>query len=126
MAADANLVLQASVTKVANFNSTGVGLPTGTPRRGLVARVIHSATGLATSTGTVTFSIEHGDTLGGTYYLLSSAADDVITLSATAQAGEIFIPFQTERAFVRLVCTFGGSPGTPTTTYFGDIVLAHP
>jgi hypothetical protein len=39
MATDANLTLQASVTKTGSFNGAGVDLKTGTPRRGLVARV---------------------------------------------------------------------------------------
>jgi hypothetical protein len=71
MAADANLVLQASVTKVDTFNSVGVNLPTGTPSRGLVARVIYSAASEASGGKTVTFKIQHGDTLGGTYYDLT-------------------------------------------------------
>ena len=42
MATDANLILQSSVTKTASFNGTGVDLKVGTPRRGLVARVLYS------------------------------------------------------------------------------------
>jgi hypothetical protein len=126
MAADANLVLQASVTKVDTFNSVGVNLPTGTPSRGLVARVIYSAASEASGGKTVTFKIQHGDTLGGTYYDLTSAADQVLTLTTTAQAGEIFIPFRTKRAYVRLVQTLSASTNSPTITYQADIVQAKP
>jgi hypothetical protein len=126
MAADANLVLQASVTKVDTFNSVGVNLPTGTPSRGLVARVIYSAASEASGGKTVTFKVQHGDTLGGTYYDLSSAAAEVITLTTTAQAGEIFIPFRTKKAYVRLVQTLSASTNSPTITYQGDIVQAKP
>jgi hypothetical protein len=126
MAADANLVLQASVTKVDTFNSAGVNLPTGTPARGLVARVIYSAASEASGGKTVTFKIQHGDTLGGTYYDLTSAADQALTLTTTAQAGEIFIPFRTRRAYVRLVQTLSASTNSPTITYQADIVQAKP
>jgi hypothetical protein len=126
MAVDANLVLQASTTAVVTTTSTGVGLPTGTPSRGLVARIVYSAATEASGGKTVTFSIQHGDTLGGTYYALTSAADQVITLSTTAQAGEISIPFRTSRAFVRLVMTLSASTNSPTITYFADIALGLP
>jgi hypothetical protein len=43
MATDANVVLQASVTKTATFNGAAVQFPGGTPRRGLYARVLYSA-----------------------------------------------------------------------------------
>lgn len=126
MAVDANLVLQASVTKVASFNSVGLNLPTGTPSRGLVARVTYSAASEASGSKTVTFSVEHGDTLGGTYYPLSSAADQVITLTTTDQAGEISIPFRTKRAFARLAMTLSASSNSPTITYFADVALGLP
>lgn len=126
MAADANLVLQASVTKVDSFNSTGINLPAGTPSRGLVARVIYSAASEASGGKTVKFKVQHGDTLGGTYYDLSTADDQVITLSTTAQEGEISIPFRTKRAFVRLVMTLSANTNSPTITYQADVVPALP
>jgi hypothetical protein len=50
----------------------------------------------------------------------------VITLTTTAQAGEIFIPFRTKKAYVRLVQTLSASTNSPTITYQGDIVQAKP
>ncbi|HNP72990.1 MAG TPA: hypothetical protein PLO33_10815 [Kouleothrix sp.] len=125
MAVDAKLVLQASVTKTSTFQSTGVNLPTGTPRRGLKARVIYSAATNASGSNSVTFSIEHSDD-NSTYYATASGAADVVNLSTTAQAGEIFIPFETSKPYVRLVATFAGAGSTPTITYQGDITLGRP
>lgn len=123
---DALAVLQASTTKTGSFNSTGVNLPGGTGNDGLIARVLYSAATNASGANSFTFSIEHGDTLGGTYYTVSSAAVDIVNLSTTAQAGEIFIPFRTSRAFVRLVVTAAGAGSTPTITYEGALTLAKP
>ena len=125
MATDANSVLQASVTKTASFNSAGVDLKTGTPRRGLKAVVRYSAANHASGTGTFTFSMEHSDD-NTTFYATGSGAADVITLTTTAQAGEIFIPFETSKRYVRLVETLGAGSTTPTITYEGWIVLGRP
>jgi hypothetical protein len=126
MAADANLVLQASVTKTASFNSAGVDLHSGGPKgRSLVGRVVYSAAANASGSNTCTFSVEHSDD-DSTYYALASGAADVVTLSTTAQAGEIFIPFDTIKRYVRLVLTVAGAGGSPTITYQGHIVLARP
>src|SRR3954467_5768250 len=104
MATDAKLALQASVTKTGTFNGTGVDLKAGTPRRGLKARVIYSAATNASGSNAFTFSVDHSDD-NSTFYALSSGAADVVTLSTTAQAGEIFIPFETSKRYVRLTVT---------------------
>lgn len=126
MPADANLVLQASVTKTASFNSTGVDLAVGGPKgRSLEARVVYSAAANASGSNTCTFSVEHSDD-NSTYYALASGAADVLTLSTTAQAGEQFIPFDTSKRYVRLVLTVAGAGTSPTITYAGHIVPARP
>jgi hypothetical protein len=130
MPADANAVLQASVTKVDTFNSTGVDLGAGalygnSPRE-LVARVLYSAATEASGGKTVIFSVQQCDTVGGTYNALASGAKDTITLSTTAQAGEIFIPFLATQEFVRLVMTLSANTNSPSITYQGDIVPSRP
>lgn len=125
MATDAKLQLQASVTKTGTFNGAGVDLAVGTPRRGLKARVIYSAATNASGSNAFTFSIDHSDD-NNTFYALSSGAADVVTLSTTAQAGEIFIPFETSKRYVRLTVTQVGAGSTPTITYGGEIQLARP
>lgn len=128
MAADSLLALQASVTKTDSFNSTAVDLKTGTPPRGLVARIIYSAASAASGTDTVIFSIEHSSD-NSTFYALASGAKDTITLDTTSSApksGEIFIPFRTTLRYVRLVVTFSSASHTDTITYQGDIVPVKP
>jgi hypothetical protein len=128
MASDANVVLQASVTKTATFNGAGLDLITGTPTRGLVARIIYSAASAASGTDTVIFSIDHSSD-NSTFYALASGAKDTITLDTTSSApksGEIFIRFSTKLRYVRLTVTFSSSAHTDTITYVGDIVQSIP
>lgn len=125
MATDALIQLQASVTKTATFNGTAVDLKTGTPRRGLKARVIYSAATNASGSNTVAFTIDHSDD-NSTFYTLSSNAEYNLALSTTAQSGEIFIPFETSKRYVRLTCTVSGAGSTPTVTYGGEITLSRP
>jgi len=125
MATDANLTLQASVTKTATFNGAGVDLKTGTPNEGLVAVVRFSAATNASGSNSATFSIDHSDD-DSTYYALTSGAADVVNLSTTAQAGEIFLPFRTRKRYVRLTVTVAGAGSTPTITYSGTIQPGMP
>ena len=121
---DSNLVLAASATITSTTNSTGVDLK-NTPTRGLVAQVNYSAATNASGSNSVTFSIEHSDD-NSTFYALTSGASDIINLSTTAQAGEIFMPFRTNKRYVRLVSTFAGAGSTPTITRSGSIVESRP
>lgn len=135
MAQDANLTLQASVTKTATFSGAWVELPGGTPMRGLYAHVLYSAATNASGANSVTFSIDVSPDNGTTVYAGEySAEDQVVALSTTAQAGEIVIPFHlntpgvikainTGLASVRLTCTIAGAGTTPTVTYSGAIEL---
>src|SRR5260370_25480908 len=125
MPSDANLVLQASTTKTASFQGAALILPGGTPRRGLVARVIYSATQQASGSGVWTFSIDVCYDGVPTTWNVDFVAPP-ITLTASAQSGEIFIPFSISPTSVfngtqiRLSATLSESPTTPTTTYRAD------
>ena len=126
MAVDANLVLQASVTKVDTFNSVGINL-INTPPGGLVARIVYSAASEASGSKTVKFELQHSASLNGTYYTLASANSEVITLTTTAQDGEISIPFRLQALpYVRLVMTLSASTNSPTITYFADVAWGLP
>ncbi len=129
---DANLILQASQTITASYTTaaTAVVLPGGTPRRGLKARVLYSAANQASGSGVWTFGLAVSYD-GGSTWLLDFLAPP-ITLTATAQAGEIFIPFDISPTSVangtqvKLYATLSGTPTTPTITYSGDIETARP
>ena len=124
MATDALVALQASVTKTATFNGAWINLPGGTPVHGMRARVIYSAASNASGSNTVTFSLDtsaDGSTLKGTGIV--QGADNVLTLSATAQSGEFDMPFIVTDPYVRLTVTISGAGSTPTVTYQGDLEL---
>lgn len=116
MAVDANLALQASTTKTASFNSAGVDLKVGTPRRGLKARVL--VTAISGTSPTADFKIQHSDD-NSTYTDLAVCLQGQVTA-----AGAYAIPFETSKRYVRLVATIGGT--TPSVTYQGDLMLARP
>lgn len=132
MPTDALIALQASVTKTSTFSSAALTLPTGTPRRGLKARVIYSAGSSGTATSTATFSVDVSHDGGSNYY--TEFESDPITLPTSGSvAGEIFIPFEVSPTSVaneinvKLTCTIDpGSSATPTITYQGDLTLARP
>lgn len=122
MPADSNLTLQASVTKTATFDGTGLDLKAGTPPRGLVARIIYSAASTSSGSGSVTFQIEESDD-NSTFNDLVTF--DAITLSTTAAASEIFERVSTRKRYVRLVISAISGTGA-TITYQGDLVPAQP
>jgi hypothetical protein len=127
MARDANLVLQASTTTTTTFNGAAVGIPGGTPRRGLKGRVIYSAGTTTTGTVTVTFSVDVST--NGTAFSTGEfqGVDSAVVLNTTGGlAGEIFIPFETSDAYVRLTATFSAGAAGQSITYFGDVVQGRP
>ena len=125
MPADANMVLQASVVRTATGNGTGVDLKVGTPPRPLFARIVYSAASNASGSNTVTFEVQHSAD-NSTYYTAISGAKDVVTLSTTVQAGEIYLPILTKERYARLTATFAGAGSTPTITYKADMAAAAP
>lgn len=129
MPTDANLVLQASVTKTATFQGAALVLPGGTPRRGLKARVLYSAASVSASTGSVTFGIDVSKDGGSTWN--TEFQGDPIALSTTAAAGEQDIPFEISPTSVangtQIRLSVEAISGTTATiTYQGDISLARP
>lgn len=114
MAYDALGILQASVTKTADFDSTGIDLVTGTPEVGLVARVI--VTAASGTDETADFAIEHSDD-NSSYSVCASFPQFTAT-------GEKFLRFFTKKRYVRLAATIGGT--TPSFTYQGALTLSQP
>lgn len=131
MPADALIALQASTTKTASFSGAALILPGGTPRRGLVARIIYSAANQASGSGVWTFSVDVCYDGVPTVWNVDFVAPP-ITLTTSAQSGEIFIPFSISPTSVvngtqvRVTATLSGSPVTPTITYQADIVAGRP
>ncbi len=133
MPTDALIALQASQTVTASYTTaaTALVLPGGTPRRGLKARILYSAATQASGSGVFTFGIAVSYDAGSTWNV-DFVGDPAITLSTTAQAGELFIPFEISPTSVangtriKLYATLSGSPTTPTITYQGDITLNRP
>lgn len=130
MATDALLAIQASVTKTATFTGSAFTLPTGTPRRGLTARVLYSAASNASGSNVVVFSVNVSHDGGNNFY--AEFQSDPITLSTTVQAAEIYIPFEVSPTAVanqiqiEPVMTMTGSGTTPTITYQFDLCIARP
>ena len=135
MPVDALIALQPSVTKTATFNGAALILNGGTPRRGLFCRVIYSAATQASGSGVFTFSVDVCYDGVPTTWRSDFVGDPPITLSTTAQSGELYIPFNVQPTMVsgvitapqiRLSAVLSGSPTTPTITYSGDICLTKP
>ena len=130
MPSDANIVLQASVTKTSTFNGAGLTLPTGTPRRGLKARVIYSANSASQTGDTITFSIDVSTDGASTW---NTQFQNQLAQPTTANSGELFIPFEISKQTaaandlqIRLTATFSSTAHSNTCTYQGDLVLARP
>jgi len=131
MATDANMALQAGVTKTASFN--GAGLTIGsTPRRGLKARFLYSAATNASGSNSATFGVDASFDGGATWFQVGNGAKDVVNLSTTAQAGEIAIPFEVSQTStanpvqIRATVAIAGAGSTPTITYQADLMLGRP
>jgi hypothetical protein len=116
-------VLQALTTRSAGLDSTAVDLKTGTPRRGLKARIISSAISQQGGNGVVTFNIQHSS---DNTTFTTIATSEPVTNSATAVAQEVFIPFETSKRYVRLNLANTISTGTAAIVYVADIGLARP
>lgn len=134
MPVDANLILAASATVTATTNGSALKFPGGTPRRGLKARVIYSGALVTSSPGTdtIAFSIDVCYDGVPTLWYSEFYPPAIITLTATAQSGEIFIPFDISPTSVangvqiRCSATFSSTAHGNTITYRADIVLTKP
>lgn len=134
MPVDALIQLQASVTKTASFSGAALILAGGTPRRGMVARVLYSAATNATGANAVTFSVDVCYDGVPTTWFVDFVAPP-INLSTTAQQGELFIPFSISPTVVsgvitapqiRATATFSGAGTVPTITYQVDLCHTRP
>lgn len=114
---DSQLVLQASVTKTASFNSVGIDLGVGFAPGGggkpMQAIVNYSAGDFTTGDETYTYKVQECATLGGTYRDCSAGVAAPVTVAAPA--GVITIGCNIQLEFVRLVLTAAGT--TPSITY---------
>lgn len=125
MAADSNFVLAALGTVTGSGTSSALDLKTGTPRRGLKARVTYSG-GTANAAATAAYEIQ--DSADGTTYsrLASNAGDSTISLgTAGGAAGQFHIPFETSKRYVRVVETFTGGTA-PSLIRQIDVTLGRP
>lgn len=114
MAYDYNLTLSAAATKTATFTATAVDLKTGTPRRGLVARINYGTFGGTSPTCIVKIQ----DSADNTTYT------DLATGTTATAAGLQFVPFSTSNRYARVIGTIGGtSPTVPVTV---DLGIARP
>jgi|SRR5690242_2535389 len=130
MVSDANLTLQSAVTKTATFSGSWVPIPGVGGQRGLFAHVAYSAATNASGSNSVTFSLDVSPDNGSTVYSSELAgADQVLTLTTSAQVGRLFFPIPlfdkvllagTSPA-ARLTCTIAGAGSTPTITYSSTI-----
>jgi hypothetical protein len=128
MATDAKLVGQASVTKTATFNSTGVDFSTRTPYFGtmLWMRVIYSAASTSAGAGAVTFRVTESSD-NATFTGIYQPTEASLVLSTTAIAGEMFIPIVMSTSYRYARLELSAISGTSATvTYQADVVEARP
>ncbi len=124
MPADLLLLLQSpEVTKTGTFNSTGVKIRQ-TPRRGLYGRVVYRNASTSSGAGSITFRITESND-DSSYGGIFQTTESTITLSTTATSGVLYIPFETDRDYVRLELSAISGTGA-TVDYYGDIVLSRP
>ncbi|SRR6266567_508729 len=124
MPTDALIQLQASTTQTATFSGSAVVLAGGTPRRGLKARVIVTA---SSGAGSVIFGIGVSRDAGSTWNI--EFQGDPLTLATNGAIGEYFIPFDVSPSSiangvqVRLTCTY---TSTGSITYGGEMSQTRP
>jgi len=131
MPVDALISLQASVAQntVTTFSGTPLLLPAGTPRRGLVARVL-ATIATSSTTNSVVWSVDVCyDGIPTTWY--SDFLSPAYALTTTSLATEIYIPFSisptviANGTYIRLTCITSGA-GVPALTYKGDLMISRP
>lgn len=117
--------LQAAVTKITAFTSTGVDLRTTTPRRGLKSRWVITNYSGASAGHTWTPTIQ-GSTDNTTFYTIAQAPP--LTTTTAAQTAELFVDFSFPQnyRYVRALMAVSGTTGTPTISYSAEIGTAKP
>lgn len=116
--------LQTLVTKSVSFDGAGVDLGKyGTPRTGLVARVLVPSYRSAATAGT-TFRFKIGHSADNTTFT-DLVLSDTLTGATAANTKEIALRFETDKRYVRLSVEVVSATGsTNTVAYVGDITLA--
>ena len=126
MPADANVTLLTSQTiTTAGVNGPSYNTLTGTPRRGLSARILYSAVSAATAGCVMTFKQQKSS--DNTTFVDSVYATP-LTYSTTAQAGVLDLHMYAEKAFpyIRVVATPSPTTGLPTGVFKVEIDAAIP
>jgi hypothetical protein len=134
MPRDANMDLQSKITSTSTAHSTALTMIKAAMKNVLYGRFIYSAMQQASGSGVVTFSIDWDSCTSGVTWSADWVADP-ITLTASAQSGELFVPFLLNRQDIilpgnasvpapkiRASATLSGSPTTPTWAWQCDIV----
>lgn len=125
MAADSNFVFVSAGTITASGTSSALDLKTGTPRRGLKARVTYSG-GTANAAATAVYKIQ--DSADGTTYadLSTNASDSTLALgTAGGASGQFHIPFETSKRYARCVWTLTGGTA-PSIIHAVEVTLGRP
>lgn len=96
-----------------------------TPNRGLVARFVQTAGSAVGGTAKVWLSLSHTDDTGTWHNLADGTIDAFSLTSAGSHTGEAFLPFRTDKRYVRSTINLAGG-GTPTFTGYVEIGQARP
>lgn len=120
---DKLLSLQTLTTQTTGFTGTAIDLKTGTPRRGLKARVITTAWSQPGANSVLQHKLQDSDN-NTTYYDLVMGM--LYTGAAGAVAAEEWLNFETSRRYVRHIATMTVTTGTPSVAYQSDIGIARP
>jgi hypothetical protein len=111
---DANAILQADVTKTATFTGTGLDLKTGTPRRGLKARLRVGTVG--GTSPTLDVKIQESDD--------NTTYNDLVVFDRLTATGLGFETVETSKRYIRALATLGGT--SPSFVYGIDLGIARP
>lgn len=104
-------------------SGTALDMSKGTRLDGMVARVMYSAAGTASGTGTLTFSLEHSDEASSGFTTLVSG--EPLSLTSTAKAGSQMLKFYTDKRYVRLTTTISGGTD-PTVDVEAEVTFSKP
>lgn len=125
MAVDALMNLRA-LSAGARTSNGGSAAPfdllTGTSRVvPLWMRFVVTTATTSSGSGAATFEVQHSDASGSGYTTLSSGAANALTLSTTDQTALIWIPFITNKRYLREYCTLSGTGAS--VTYKADVTV---
>lgn len=127
MAADANVTLLTSST-ITSVAVTGVtyNTLTGTPKRGLTARVLYSGVTAPTAGCVMTFKQQKSK--DNTNYVDSVYANPITYSTTAVQAGVLDFHLYAEKAYpwIRIVATPSPTTGSPTGVYKVELTSGFP